>query len=376
MKFTDLHNAIDISVLKSFVPLHGFNDAQLRVLVRDIREEYLYAGQQLVDSASFDGCLIYLLSGDITLTTSDQEVLEFSDSKPESHWPLPVTGLGGCSLQASTDAVLLVVNARQMDEMLCWSQAATHTLLQMASMETIYEEHSWLLTLANSGLFFRIPAMNMSRVIQAFDLCIVEPGEVIVEQGDAADYCYVLREGYANVYQDNGTSAEPKHLAILEPGDCFGEDAFIHDAPRNATVVMDSPGIVMRLARRTFFELLKPPVTELVPLSRALKLCPEGSQWIDVRTLPEFDAGHIKEALHIPLDLLAVKSRILDREGTYICYCNSGCRAKAVAWFLQEQGYNAIAVEASLGQVLDAFNAGPVDITPAARGLLAVDNRT
>ena len=49
-------------------------------------------------------------------------------------------------------------------------------------------------------------------------------------------------------------------VAYLVRGDCFGEDALLSNSARNATVKMMQDGRLMRLGRRPFEEVLKPPV--------------------------------------------------------------------------------------------------------------------
>jgi CRP-like cAMP-binding protein len=82
----------------------------------------------------------------------------------------------------------------------------------------------------------------------------VETGEVIVRQGDPGDAFFIVRDGSVEVVRQEGRSR--KRLAILKPGEFFGEMALLRDAPRNATVRAREDGSVWRLGRRDFRELL------------------------------------------------------------------------------------------------------------------------
>lgn len=66
-------------------------------------------------------------------------------------------------------------------------------------------------------------------------------GEVIIQQGEAANYYYLIREGRAQVAR-----SEPDALAALGPGDSFGEEALLTGERRNATVTLLSDGLLMR----------------------------------------------------------------------------------------------------------------------------------
>jgi CRP-like cAMP-binding protein len=45
-------------------------------------------------------------------------------------------------------------------------------------------------------------------------------------------------------------------LAELKEGDAFGEEALVADTVRNATVVMKTDGMLLRLSKQDFNELL------------------------------------------------------------------------------------------------------------------------
>lgn len=49
---------------------------------------------------------------------------------------------------------------------------------------------------------------------------------------------------------------------------------------------------------------------------------------IDVRTKEEFDAGHIEEAMHYPLDTLLEHKDDISRYATAYIYCASGSRSE------------------------------------------------
>ena len=82
-------------------------------------------------------------------------------------------------------------------------------------------------------------------------------GDTIVNQGEAGDYYYVLTEGEARV-------TRTVELATLEPGRSFGEEALLSGSKRNASVTMLTDGVVMRLSKDDFNELLKEPLLSRV----------------------------------------------------------------------------------------------------------------
>ena len=52
------------------------------------------------------------------------------------------------------------------------------------------------------------------------------------------------------------------NLAELKTGDSFGEEALISESTRNATITMITDGVLMKLAKDTFVELVKKPTLQ------------------------------------------------------------------------------------------------------------------
>ena len=91
-------------------------------------------------------------------------------------------------------------------------------------------------------------------------------GEAVVKQGDPGDYFYVLKSGRAQIVRRMSSDGDLKDvtLAELHPGDVFGEDALIGDAPRNASVVMTVSGSLMRLGKEDFRVLMQDPIMRYI----------------------------------------------------------------------------------------------------------------
>ena len=65
---------------------------------------------------------------------------------------------------------------------------------------------------------------------------IFKNGDVIIKEGDIGKSFFLLTEGKAGVYANYGKN-EPFRIAMLEPGEYFGEMAILEEYPRSATVV-------------------------------------------------------------------------------------------------------------------------------------------
>lgn len=60
---------------------------------------------------------------------------------------------------------------------------------------------------------------------------------------------------------------------------------------------------------------------------------------IDVRSKLQYDEGHIKGALNIPMMKLSIESDDLDMEKEVIVYCNSGKSSSGALLFLEDKGF-------------------------------------
>ena len=94
-------------------------------------------------------------------------------------------------------------------------------------------------------------------------------GDVIVREGDEADAFYVLTAGRARVVKQ-GADGQEVTLAMLGPGDTFGESGLLERSTRMATVRASGDVEVLRLDRTLFEGLLAtaPQLREAVELHR------------------------------------------------------------------------------------------------------------
>ncbi|MBP1991936.1 ABC transporter transmembrane domain-containing protein [Paenibacillus eucommiae] len=93
-------------------------------------------------------------------------------------------------------------------------------------------------------------------------------GTHVVEQGKEGDKFYIIVRGKVEVVRVTETG-ERKKLAVLEDGEHFGEIALLHNIPRTASIVTQSPCICLALSRDDFNPLLDqyPSVREALEAS-------------------------------------------------------------------------------------------------------------
>ena len=99
---------------------------------------------------------------------------------------------------------------------------------------------------------------------------------------------------------------------------------------------MMDDGVLLRLSKEDFINLLKQPTLRWVDFEKAEGIVKRGAKWIDVRMAEEYDRGHIPGAINIPMRDLHKRARELSNKIPYICYCESGTRSSAAAFALSQ----------------------------------------
>ena len=82
-----------------------------------------------------------------------------------------------------------------------------------------------------------------------------EPGDYIIMEGDPGTTFFVIEDGEVEVLRGGNGGESPDVLAILGPGDFFGEMALIDNRPRNASVRARTTVDVLVMGRNVFQQI-------------------------------------------------------------------------------------------------------------------------
>ena len=107
--------------------------------------------------------------------------------------------------------------------------------------------------LAEVPLFSALSKRDLTDVAKRADLVSVSPGKVIVIEGAAGSEFFAILEGRARVERRG------RQVALLGPGNFFGDLALLDRAPRNASVVAETDMELARSNQRAFDALLDVP---------------------------------------------------------------------------------------------------------------------
>ncbi|MDF1726017.1 MAG: cyclic nucleotide-binding domain-containing protein, partial [Alcanivorax sp.] len=339
--------SIDKSLLQTFVPVNALSGDQLDWLL-DQQEVCRYSsGDALFSLGDKDNTTIYLLSGKVELTDEAGKTRTVSAGDTASWHPLEHAQPRRSTARALTEVSVVRFDSFRLDTILSWDQSAGYVILDINANSAYQNDREWMIRLLKSKLFHRVPPTNILEIFRRLKAHRHKQGEVIIRQGEAADCCYILKEGVCEVAISMGDSA-PTPVAMLEEGQWFGEEALLSGKPRNATVSMATDGVLMKLERQDFDALLREPIINTMPAEDVLDAAEKGAWWLDVRTSDEFDQEHLVGATNMPLNVLRLKSRLLDPSKTYIAYCDTGRRSATAAFLLKNAGLDVIVLDGGL----------------------------
>jgi CRP-like cAMP-binding protein len=338
---TTVDTGFNLSLLQTFVPLKDMSENHLRALIDGVEVDVLCAGQHLFERGSYDGKHLYLLSGTVVLEGNfgtKTYIKGCSTFLPVAHsQPRLVTAT------AVSDCSILRLDSERLDKLLAWSQVSDYLQLHFSRQWDLDEDIDWITTILKSNLFFKVPPINVEQIFSHLTPQVVYAGDVIIRQGEIGEQCYFIKEGLADVWRNIDDSRQ--HLATIGIGRCFGEDALVNDTARNASIIMKTDGVLMRLDKADFYCLLKEPQVPIVLLDHFEEKRNDGMVAVDVRSEEEYNELHLQSAVNIPLHLLNIKARMLDKNRAYIFYCNTGRRSRAVVQLLVQQGFQAFALD-------------------------------
>lgn len=89
-------------------------------------------------------------------------------------------------------------------------------------------------TLQETHLFHDFSEQELTSFIELLDQASFAPGDCIVRQDEHGDSMYLLVRGRARVVHHGG--GRDIELAVMKPGDFFGEIALVDHGPRSADV--------------------------------------------------------------------------------------------------------------------------------------------
>lgn len=147
-------------------------------------------------------------------------------------------------------------------------------------------EQSWRVEAAELidalPIFNDVPEDTLSDLAGRVKLMSVNPGQVVVRQGERAEAFYVVRNGRLEVYETDPASQKETILRVLGHGESFGELAVATSSVRTASVRAFEQSELFQIDRNTFHLLL-------VDMIEVPSFAPTIQQITELKDLPTFN---------------------------------------------------------------------------------------
>ena len=354
----------DRQLLQELVPLNALSPERFREVSEKIIIEEVLAGRYLFRKGDRDNQSMFLLEGKINLIDGNRTVTSEVEADTDmSRYAIANQQPRPLSARAVKKCIIARIDSGLLDVFLTWDQSSSAEVVEIGADDN----QDWMTRILQTEAFIKIPPAMIQSLLMKMQSYPVKAGDVVIRQGDPGDYFYTIHEGRCVVSRKESPDAESQFLAELDSGTSFGEDALVSDAKRNATVTMLTNGLLMRLAKEDFVELLKNQLVKRVDYQQAAAMVEEDAVWVDVRTADEYENGAFEDSVNMPLASLRDEMSELAFNTKYIICCDTGRRSESAGFLLSHKGFDVYVLEGGIpGPAPEAVPAElPVTGTPA-----------
>lgn len=339
---------VDKNILKTLVPPNALNAENFQELAGKAYVEEITPGKTIFKAGDVDRKTVYLLEGEMVLTDDAGKATALRGGTDAAKHPLANAQPRKLTAKARTPCKITRFDSDLLDILLTWDQLSGIEVNEIQVDEDGEDDDSdWMTRILQSQAFLQVPPANIQQMFMRMQEVPMRTGEVVIRQGDDGDYYYIIKHGRAKVTRASKTGAELT-LATLKDGDAFGEEALLSEAKRNATITMDTDGVLMRLSKEDFNALLKEPMLSWISMEEANERVGQGAKLLDVRLESEHSNNGLPGSVNIPLFMLRLKTDSLDPNVAYIVYCDTGRRSSAAAFLLSERGFETYVLQGGL----------------------------
>ena len=353
-------------ILKNFIPLNTLPSARLTSIFDKCHVEELDKGAVLFEQGDEAKEFIYLISGMVSLYAGEMEIetivtgSEVARFAIAHHLPRKVKAV------TRSKARVVRIPTHMLDMETPEDNGQTYMVDEVED-----QGGDWMTTMLQSPVFQRLPAANLQKVMMQMEEVAFAAGDDVVKQGDEADFYYIIKTGDCELIRQASDESRPIKLGELHSCDAFGEDALLSGNPRNVTVRMKGKGQMLRLSKSNFIALVKEPVLQYVDFEEGQKKVTGGANWLDVRSVDEYEEGSIEGSVNIPFFSLRMKIPELRHDQLQVLVCANGRTSEAAAFLLLKFGFNALILKGGMAKwggeiaVGDTLAKGSVTAAPA-----------
>ncbi|MFK5890420.1 MAG: cyclic nucleotide-binding domain-containing protein [Flavobacteriaceae bacterium] len=340
-----------LSQLRHCIPVNSIVKEAYDRLKSEITITEYNNDQTIFEIGDEDSDSLFLLEGEIELFSKDGKQTTLSTEHKQSLYALAALKPRLFTAKANNKVFIARLNTKILDKLLIWEQSAAKNIDKGVEVNDIFfsfdendSDIEWKMAMLQTQIFLTLPAANIMSLFDNMEAINVNKGQRVIQQGDPGDYYYIIKSGNCIVSRSFQHNKDPIILNKLGPTDCFGEEALVSGDPRNASITMKTDGILLRLAKDKFHSMLEEPLLHWVDSQQAKQLIKDGALPIDVRMEDEFAHSGITNTTNIPLYLLRLKIKNMDKSRRYVLFCDTGARSSAAAFLMTQAGFKKASI--------------------------------
>lgn len=342
---------VSLERLRQFSPIDFLTPHYLRQLHDSLQYLERKAGTLLLRRGEQSLALYFLLEGEIWLGSAGVRRNLHADS-PEALHALNENQPQVMDVGARTNVRLMAVERGLLERLLGWSQSASYEVNSLQEEDLLQDgDEDWLSKLLRSPLFGRLPPAHLHLLLARFEFIEVKAGDCVVHYGEPGEHFYVIKQGRALI------SLPSSYQQPLQPelhcGDFFGEEALVSGSVRAASITMLEDGVLARLQRDLFVELVRPTLIPHISPKQLQQLTAHGqktSLLLDIRLPMEYRMAHEPESMNLPLAQLRKQACSLNNTTLYAVLPQGGVRSELAVHLLNQLGFEAYLLTDTEGQ--------------------------
>jgi len=353
---------LDAALLQQFFPLNRIDARYHDQIIQNSLLSNVKAGEFILRKTLDRSFYHFLVGGTVEVRKSFEQRYSLAHSDEKARFKLEEHHVSGGSVRAASACLILAVNTDSVEQLLAWSQSFAYEVVHAGELDSVPSsdliddtyQSDWAAKFVQSPLASNLKAADLHRLFSSLDPITVYENETIVQRNTPGDFFFVLQSGYAMVHTDPSGPYKGAQIELV-PGDYFGDEALVAETMRNANVVMATNGVVGRLDRAAFDNIIRQAVVRRREFDGENHY-DDRCHVIDVRFPFEYKLNPTPRAENIPISHLRKQLASFDVSKVYIITSNGGRRSELAAYLLRQAGFEAYCMEAGeLPNVADAI---------------------
>lgn len=328
------------------------------VAVAEAAEVVEYRAGSSIIGRDSQPVVLFLLQGRVIVKHSNGRTMRHDAVQEPVARPLYRAGEEVEIIALRSARLLKIPNAVYVRQL---SLAASEPRDEVVTGESVDDGHDGLERALAGGILSMVPSEQVRLLLLDAEEQTVQAGDPVYAQGDPANGYYVVLHGAVEVFRHEADGRRVR-VAVLGPGECFGEEALILELPRPESAHMLASGALLRITQEAFANCLLPTQLRTLVPREATALVNAGGCWLDVRESSTQAIELARFAVKMPLSTLRVKRSTLSADRAYIVYANDPRREALACFLLSEIGLSAFTLDGQVEQLGPATGASTDDL--------------